>query len=150
MFFLCRICSHHFVLVAVTTYNQRHCNAAASGSSIPQIRMGVNCFVTHQRFVKILMASWCRHYYTKKRLYFILQESNCYMKGKNPPLIRLFLQDLLAIILVKFSHIGQKIERMYHDNVFRVFFGKLLEHSSLALSCLWLITAAFSCLYLIQ
>ena len=84
MFFLCRICSHHFVLVAVTTYNQRHCNAAASGSSIPQIRMGVNCFVTHQRFVKILMASWCRHYYTKKRLYINCKEITvtCYSEGQ--------------------------------------------------------------------
>jgi hypothetical protein len=54
------------------------------------------------------------------------------MKGKNPPLIRIFLLDLLATILVKFSHMEQKIERMYHDNVFRVFFGKLLENSSLA------------------
>ena len=134
MFFLCRICSHHFVLVAVTTYNQRHCNAAASGSSIPQIRMGVNCFVTHQRFVKILMASWCRHYYTKKRLYINCKKITVIyiVKGKNPPLIRIFLQDLLAMLLVKFSHMEQKIERMYHDNVFRVFFGKLLEHSSLA------------------
>ena len=103
MFFLCRICSHHFVLVAVTTYNQRHCNAAASGSSIPQIRMGVNCFVTHQRFVKILMASWCRHYYAKKILYFICKKITVnYMKGKNPPLIRIFLLDLLATIHVKF------------------------------------------------
>ena len=54
------------------------------------------------------------------------------MKGKNLPLIRFFLQDLLTIILVKFLHMEQKIERTYHDNVFRVFFGKLLEHSSLA------------------
>lgn len=86
----------------------------------------------------------------QKKTLFHLQENNCYMKGKNPPLIRIFLQDLLVMILVKFSHMEQKIEIMYHDNVFRVFFGKLLEHSSLALSCLWLITAAFSCLYLIQ
>ena len=66
----------------------------------------------------------------KKTLYH-LQETS-YMKGKNPPLIRIFLLDLLATILVKFSHMEQKIERMYHDNVFRVFFGKLLENSSLA------------------
>ena len=68
----------------------------------------------------------------QKKTLFHLQENNCYMKGKNPPLIRIFLQDLLVMILVKFSHMEQKIEIMYHDNVFRVFFGKLLEHSSLA------------------